>query len=121
MRTAQTKQCSELASSSAAQPRVLRRTLATLVPLALLGCEGMLGAPRGPAAPGAPLDINGSADAGVFEDPEEMDPGPAPMLLLSTEQYANTVRALFGEVAGLDGVLGHASSPSALGLVQAEV
>ncbi|MFT3928499.1 MAG: DUF1592 domain-containing protein [Myxococcales bacterium] len=128
MRTARTVEAGESArrrnkgvGSTTARIRVLARTLSALVPLGLVACEGMIGGPRGPGAPGAPLDLPGSTDSGAPQDPEEMDPGPAPMLLLTNEQYANSVRALFGDIDGLSQVLGHAISPSALGLVQGEV
>ena len=79
-----------------------------------------------PAAPGAKP---GTADPSTTMPDEPAidctsaaaDPGPSPLRLLSREQYLNTVRDLFGEVAGLVDALGPASDASAFGLVQPDV
>lgn len=49
------------------------------------------------------------------------DPGPSPMQLLSRQQYLNTVKALAGDVPGIEQVLGESEAASAFGLVQPDV
>lgn len=49
------------------------------------------------------------------------DPGPSPMQLLSRQQYLNTVKALAGDVPGIESVLGESEAASAFGLVQPDV
>ncbi len=74
------------------------------------GSSGAGGATGGTTDPG-----------GVDCATRPIDPGPAPMRLLSREQYTNTLRDLFGEVAGLDEALGPSVEASAFGLVQPDV
>jgi Protein of unknown function (DUF1592)/Protein of unknown function (DUF1588)/Protein of unknown function (DUF1595)/Protein of unknown function (DUF1585)/Protein of unknown function (DUF1587) len=50
-----------------------------------------------------------------------VDPGPSPLRLLSREQYLNTVKALAGDVLGVEQALGATESASAFGLVQPDV
>jgi Protein of unknown function (DUF1592)/Protein of unknown function (DUF1588)/Protein of unknown function (DUF1595)/Protein of unknown function (DUF1585)/Protein of unknown function (DUF1587) len=49
------------------------------------------------------------------------DPGPSPLQLLSRTQYLNTVKALAGDVPGIEQALGDEVAASAFGLVQPDV
>ncbi len=49
------------------------------------------------------------------------DPGPSPLQLLSRTQYLNTVKALAGDVPGIEQALGDEAAASAFGLVQPDV
>ena len=49
------------------------------------------------------------------------DPGPSPLQLLSHQQYLNTVKALAGDVPGIEQALGDDVTASAFGLVQPAV
>lgn len=71
---------------------------------------------------------NGSGGASVTNPPlgfnckaGTVDPGPAPMKVLSRSQYLNSVRDLVGAVSGLDTELGMNSNASAFGLVQPDL
>ncbi|HMI93078.1 MAG TPA: DUF1592 domain-containing protein, partial [Polyangiales bacterium] len=123
---------------------------------AALGCSGTIEPGQRPQLPGkdpsgpgnatgrdAPLPADmtkppsmSPGDDGMAVDPgDEMaldcsgaavEPGPAPLRLLTREQYLNTVRDLVGdvtdlEVAGLQEALGAESHASAFGLVQPDV
>jgi hypothetical protein len=106
--------------------------LRTWLPCALLlgaGCVGSLTDPAGPGldeghgnSQGAPDDgASGGSVSALTCDEDELDPGPAPLQLLSRAQYLNSVTDLFGSVAGVDAALGAASSASAFGLVQPDL
>jgi hypothetical protein len=97
----------------------------------LSACNGEIGDAAGD--PGAtqgsgPNGVNGSAGSSMANggssvfacSQQTVEPGPSPMRLLSRDQYLNTVRDLFGDIAQLDTVLDNRSA-SAFGLVQADV
>src|SRR5436190_7860425 len=86
------------------------------------GTQGSSSAARGagaarkggsPSAPGIP-------DADACKDAQP-DPGPAPLLRLSRQQYLNSIRDLFGSVDGVETALGGDADAYELGLVQADV
>ena len=113
-----------------------------IVPLlwALAACSGTIsdaapsadGAPEEPASAaesGDPPASNPARPAEVGAAPSgpdacrdvQPDPGPAPLRRLTQEQYANTLRDLFGEVPGLDAAIDGSRAASELGLVQPDV
>ena len=122
-----------------------QRVTALLFLCATASCTGNLGAPAGPNGPGAgaqasspgtdaedapPGESPGASDGaplGQSSSPlrcapdAPIDPGPAPLRLLSREQYLNTLRDLFGAAGEMMGVLTSVAEPSELGLLQADV
>jgi Protein of unknown function (DUF1592)/Protein of unknown function (DUF1588)/Protein of unknown function (DUF1585)/Protein of unknown function (DUF1595)/Protein of unknown function (DUF1587) len=121
------------------------RVAAWLLLGAAASCTGNLGAPAGPNGPGAGAHGAGpstdSAEAPVGDargrdDPTPLapgasalrcaadapiDPGPAPLRLLSRAQYLNTLRDLFGAAGDVGASLTSVAEPSELGLLQADV
>ena len=98
---------------------------ATLLTVLTVGCEGVMNEPSGPGFAGDGHGANTAGDehtgtASACAD-QELDPGPAPLHLLTKEQYLLTVRDLLGEVPGLEQVMAPAQTPSAFGLVQPAV
>jgi hypothetical protein len=111
----------------------------------LAACSGSIADPlSGPDAPGEaaaaaekPAAVSGSAAAAEPGQPAaqaaepraaddacqtaDRDPGPAPLRRLTQEQYANTLRDLFGDVPGLAALLDSSSPASEFGLIQPDV
>ena len=93
------------------------------------GCTGAIGdgngQPKGQAAPGdiGPNGPNGLSSLPTAEACQKraIEPGPAPMRLLTAQQYLNTVHDLVGDVPSLASVFAGVNGDSALGFVQADV
>lgn len=66
---------------------------------------------------------NGGASGGAPDcaSPTALDPGPAPLRLLSREQYLNTLRDLIGDVPGVSEALGATRESSEFGLAQPDI
>src|SRR5258708_336979 len=80
--------------------------------------------PRSVAGPGGNVaGGNGSgAGATAFACPANtVEPGPAPMRLLTRQQYLNTVHDLLGDIPQLDTVFDAAGDSSVFGLQQGDV
>lgn len=109
-----------------------------LLALSASACVGgsLSGDPMGTGAGSTPGAGSGpTADAGTSSGgtstmapplgfnckPGTVDPGPAPMKVLSRSQYLNTVRDLVGTVPGIETELGVNSNASAFGLVQPDL
>ena len=82
---------------------------------------GMMSAGMQPAAAGSGSAENPSGEPALDCAAAELEPGPAPLRLLTRAQYLNTVHELVGEVPGLADALGPTSEASAFGLVQPDV
>jgi hypothetical protein len=63
----------------------------------------------------------GMSSAELHCDEQPIDPGPAPLGLLSREQYLNTLRDLFGAAGDVNALLAQVDAPSAFGLAQGDV
>jgi len=131
-----------------------RSPIISVALLALTACSGTIsggGRPSDSSAgdgagprerPGASGDSGGDGDGDRPEDPmvdpdgpggnppidcseQPIDPGPAPLRLLTRTQYVSTVRDLFDEAmlaeSELSAALGPATEASAFGLVQPDV
>jgi hypothetical protein len=76
-----------------------------------------------PARPGTsnPGSVIGMSSAALRCDEKPIDPGPAPLRLLSRDQYLNTLRDLFGAAGDVNALLARVEAPSAFGLAQGDV
>jgi hypothetical protein len=82
--------------------------------------KGMMG-PKAVDADDEGMAIDPGAEPALDCTAAAVEPGPAPLRLLTREQYLNTVADLVGEVPGLQETLGAASTASAFGLLQPHV
>jgi hypothetical protein len=109
------------------------RITASLALLGLAGCSGTISGTRegtgnGPGAGGpggnvvggnGPNGTTGGASSFACQ-PNTVEPGPAPLSLLTQDQYLNTVRDLLGQIPQLDTVFDSGAS-TVLGLQQGDV
>jgi hypothetical protein len=65
--------------------------------------------------------VIGMSSAELKCDERPIDPGPAPLQLLSREQYLNTLRDLFSGAGDVSALLASTEAPSAFGLAQGDV
>jgi hypothetical protein len=102
---------------------VLAYPVGLSVLLAALGaCSGLVSEPSGPGQGLASSADDEASDPTVRScERQALDPGVAPLALLTHEQYLHSLRDLVGELPALDSLFGSARAPSAFGLIPSDI